>query len=152
MSRWAADWTCDSNDDFNFILAIHHDGSDDIAVIKQSQQGLILKWYISPKGLFIPVEWFSGLLKAGKKDIVDPTTIVEEIYINMWTATLTNETFNDNAPICKIFCDDEEVAVVKQSQQGLILDWHTTPKGLIMPVDWLSDLLLKVIAETKDMT
>ena len=143
MNKWAADWANNYHDDCNLILEIHCD-SKDVAVIKQSQQGLILQWYVSPNGLTMPVDWFSGLLLAGKRDLVDPTTNNEEIHISQWTSERISESHENNF-VHKVFCDDEDVATIKQSQQGLVLSWHSTPKGLIMPVDWLSELLLEVI-------
>lgn len=146
MNKWTAYWGNDPYDDYNLTLEIlyMHDDNE-VAVVKQSQQGLILKWYISPKGLTIPVDWFSKLLLDAKESIIDPATIIGEINANEWTADWTNESSDPINPICKILCDDEYVAIIKRSQQELIINWHSNPKGLIIPVDWLSDLLLEAI-------
>jgi len=150
MNRWSAVWTNNPYDDFNLVLEILYFHDDNhVAVIKQSQEGLILKWYINPNGSTIPVDWLSGLLLSAKEGIVDPTTINEEIQISQWTAEWTNVLSDDNNPISKILCDDTEVAIIRQSQQGLILNWHTCPSGLIIPVDWLSDLLLEAITRAE---
>jgi len=140
MKEWSAYWGNNPYDDYNLIREILHNDME-IAVIKQSQQGLILQWYVDPNGLTIFVDWFSELLITAIRDITDPTTLNEEIHISQWTAA---DPTDENNHVRKIYCDGEDVAVIKHSQQGLILEWHSTPKGLIMPVDWLSELLLEI--------
>jgi len=140
VSKWTADWGNNPYDDYNLVLEVLCDDKD-IAIIKQSLKGLILKWHTDPKGSTIPIAWLSGLLQAGIRDITDPTTLNEEIHISQWTVAKPT---NENNHVRKIYCDGEDVAVIKHSQQGLILEWHSTPNGLIMPVDWLSELLLEI--------
>jgi len=144
MNQWKSDWTNDPDDDYNLILEILCD-DEDVAVIKQSQKGLIIKWYISPNGFVMPVNWLSALLQAGIRDITDPTTVNEEIYINQWTSDWINDSDN-NSHSLEILCEDEAVATITQGQEGLALKWHTNPKGLIIPADWFSGLLLSAIA------
>jgi len=68
MNLWTADWTNDPNDDYNLTLEILYNDKD-VAVIKRSPNGLILKWYASPEGLVIPVDWLSGLLLSAQEGI-----------------------------------------------------------------------------------
>jgi len=142
MKNWSADWGNDPYDDYNLVLEIICDDKE-VAVIKQSPQGLILNWYISPKGLIIPVDWLSSLLLGAKEGIVDPTTTIEEIVIGQWTSDFVNGPCGDNKAIVKLLCDSKDMAVIKQRQQGLVLEWYASPKGLIILVDWLSELLLE---------
>jgi len=141
MKEWTAVWTNDPDDDYNLILEILYD-DEEVAVVKQSQQGLILKWYVSPKGLIIPVDWFSGLLLDAKEGIADPTTVMEEIIMKEWLTNWGNDPDDDYNLTLEILYGDDHVAVIKRSQQGPILKWYVGSKGLIMPVEWLSALLL----------
>ena len=68
MNQWTADWTNDPDDDYNLTLEILCNDRD-VAVIKRSPNGLILKWYTSPEGLVIPVDWLSGLLLSAQEGI-----------------------------------------------------------------------------------
>jgi len=144
VDKWAAYWGNDPDDDYNLTLEVQCNEIE-VSVIKQSQKGLILKWYISPKGFIMPVDWFSKLLLEGIRDITDSTTVNEKIHINQWTADWVNDSDNNNLSP-EILCEGEAVATITQGQEGLALKWHTNPKGLIIPVDWLSGLLLSAIA------
>jgi len=141
MTEWTAIWGNNPDDDYNLIREINYNDKE-VAVVKQSQQGLILKWYVSPKGLVMPVDWFSKLLLDAKEGIVDPVTVIEEFVMSRWTADWTNDPDDDYNLTLEILCDDEHVAVIKRSHESLVLKWYSGPKGLIMPVDWLSGLLL----------
>ena len=145
--EWSAVWGNDPDDDYNLVLEMYYDDKEK-TVVKQSQQGLILQWYFSPKGLIIPVDWLLDILSGAKEGIVDPTTVIGVIEISHWTSNFANNPNSNNNPVVTIFCDDEDVATIKQSQQGLILEWYADPKGLSLPVDWLSNLLL----QAKDVT
>jgi len=61
MKEWTADFGNDPYDDYNLIVLIYYDDMD-VAVIKQTPQGLEMKMYPSEKELKIPVEWLMGLL------------------------------------------------------------------------------------------
>jgi len=144
MNEWSAIWINNPDDDYNLVLEIYCD-NEYVAIIKQSKrgkQGIALIWDSSPKWLTIPVDWLSRLLQGALEGIVNCTTINEEIHIGQWTA---DEPCDNNDIVRKIFCDGNEVAVIKHSKDGLILEWHSTPKGLVMPVGWLSELLLDVV-------
>ncbi|MCL2373101.1 MAG: hypothetical protein FWC78_06830 [Defluviitaleaceae bacterium] len=143
MKQWTATWGNDPDDDYNLVLEIICNDKE-VAVIKQCVQGLILKWYISPKGLAIPANWLVRLLLDSKKEIVDPTTVTKEIVIEKWTIVWPTDQDPDRNRILKILCVDEEVAIVKQNQQEVILEWIANPKGLIIQADWLLELLLAV--------
>ena len=68
MKEWTSVWTNDPDDDYNLILELSYIDRE-VAVIKRSQNGLILKWYTSPEGLVIPVDWLSGLLLSAQEGI-----------------------------------------------------------------------------------
>lgn len=66
MNGWTADFTNDPFDDYNLIVEILFN-DEDIAVIKQGNEGLEMKWYASNKDIVIPVEWLDGLLNEVKE-------------------------------------------------------------------------------------
>ena len=68
MKEWAADFGNDPDDDYNLIVEILY-GDEDVAVIRQSHQGLTLKLYPNNKELSIPIDWLSALLLETKKRI-----------------------------------------------------------------------------------
>jgi len=142
MCLWTSYWGNNPYDDYNLIIEICFNNIDnEVAIIKQSQQGLIFQWYKDPKGFEIPISWlFEKLIKA-KEGIIDPTTIEEDIIIKKWTACWANDLNDDCKLILEILCDDVEVAVIKQSEQGLVLKWYSCTKGTIILVDWLLWLL-----------
>ena len=149
MKNWTADWGNNPYDNYNLILEILCDDKE-VAVIKQSEYGLILKWYADPKGLAVPLDWLLKLLSDAKRDIVDPVVVAEGVVVHKWTADWGNNINDSYRLALEILCDDKHVATVKQSEQGLILKWHSDPKGLIIPADWLSKLLLNVKHEISE--
>lgn len=73
MNKWTADFGNDPFDDYNLIVEILFNEKD-VAVIKQCNDGLKLKWYASDNDLIIPVDWLMGLLKEAKERLkVSPT-------------------------------------------------------------------------------
>ncbi|WP_085832444.1 hypothetical protein [Clostridium merdae] len=66
MSGWNADFANDPFDDYNLIVEILFN-DEDVAVIKQGEDGLEMKWYATNKDLIIPVEWLNGLLSEAKE-------------------------------------------------------------------------------------
>jgi len=66
MKKWSANFLHDPYDGYNLTLELQY-GSDDVAVIKRSQHGLILEWYTSLKDLIVPVDWLLGLLEDAKR-------------------------------------------------------------------------------------
>jgi len=140
VKEWTADITNDPNYDYSLIIEILCDDKD-LAVIRKSQHYLILKWYATPKGLIMPVDWLSKLLLRAGEGIIEQTIYIEDDSLSKWTANFTNDSEGD----CSLLCDGEDVAVIKQSQQDLVLEWYATPKGLIVPVDWLLELLLEAM-------
>jgi len=140
MNEWAKVWVNDPYDDYNLTIEIICDNKD-VALIKQSTQGLILKWHISPIGLVIPADWFAKLLQEAKRDIRDPVTVEDDVKIGQWTANWES-TPDGNTPILKIFCDSEDIAVIEQSEQELSLKWDADSKKLIIPANWLLEQLI----------
>jgi len=63
--------------------------------------------------------------------------------MNQWEADFGNDPYNDYNLIVEILCDDEEIAVVKNCDQGLIMTMYPNNKELSIPVDWLLELLLE---------
>jgi len=72
MKHWESFVTNDPYDDYNLVIEILFDNKF-VAVIKQSPQGLTLKWYAYKEDLVIPVDWLSDLLIRAKKDLVNTT-------------------------------------------------------------------------------
>jgi len=72
MNQWKSDWANDPDDDYNLVLEILCD-DEDIAVIKQSKQGLFIKWYANPNDLIIPFDWLLERLLAAKEGMGIPT-------------------------------------------------------------------------------
>ena len=66
MIGWTADFANDPFDDYNLIVEILFN-NEDVAVIKQGNDGLEMKWYASEKDLIIPVQWLNGLLNEAKE-------------------------------------------------------------------------------------
>ena len=66
MLQWTADFGNDPDDDYNLIVIIYYDDVD-VAVIKQTHCGLIMRWYPNKEELVIPVDWLSGLLFEAKR-------------------------------------------------------------------------------------
>lgn len=60
-----------------------------------------------------------------------------------WTADFTNNPFDDYNLIVEILCDDEEIAVIRQTSNGLELKWYPNDAELFVPLDWLSELLIE---------
>jgi hypothetical protein len=60
-----------------------------------------------------------------------------------WTADYTNDPYNDYEVIVEILCNDEDVAVIRQTDNGLELKWYANQKDLMVPLEWLSNLLLE---------
>lgn len=58
-----------------------------------------------------------------------------------WTADFTNDPFNDYDIIMEILYNDEDVAVIKQGVQGLEMKWYANDSDIVIPVEWLSNLL-----------
>jgi len=63
--------------------------------------------------------------------------------LRQWAADFANDPYDDYNLIVEILCDDEEVAIIKQMQQGLEMKWHPSKEELNIPVDWLLGLLLE---------
>jgi len=68
MKQWIADFANDPHDDYNLIVEILYD-EEEIAVIKQGQQGLEMKWYPNQEELTVPVDWLSELFLETKRRI-----------------------------------------------------------------------------------
>lgn len=66
LLKWTADFANDPNDDFNITIEILCDDKD-VAIIKQTPNGLMMTWYETTKRLNIPVDWLSGLLETAKR-------------------------------------------------------------------------------------
>lgn len=86
MSGWTADFVNDPFDDYNLIVEILFN-DEDVAVIKQGNNGLEMKWYASDKDLTIPVEWLNGLLNEAKERLnweLDPVSHRPKTATNNW--------------------------------------------------------------------
>ena len=66
MNQWAADWANDPDDDYNLVLEILCN-DENIAVIKQSHQGLIFKWYPNKDEITVPFKWLLNLFVEAEK-------------------------------------------------------------------------------------
>lgn len=58
-----------------------------------------------------------------------------------WTADFTNDPFNDYDVNIEILYNDEDVAVIKQGVDGLEMRWYANHNDIVIPVEWLSNLL-----------
>jgi len=58
-----------------------------------------------------------------------------------WTADFTNDPFNDYEIVVEILYNDKDVAVIKQGVDGLEMKWYATESDIVIPVEWLSNLL-----------
>ena len=65
INKWTSIWKRNVNDDQNIICSILCD-DDEVAMIKQNEQELILKWCASPKGLIMSVDWLVELFLYAK--------------------------------------------------------------------------------------
>jgi hypothetical protein len=61
-----------------------------------------------------------------------------------WAADFVNDPYNDFEIIVEILYDEEDVAVMRKAEDGLVLQWYKSDKQLIVPVDWLMTLLIDV--------
>ena len=61
--------------------------------------------------------------------------------MSKWTADFTNDPFNDYEIVIEILYNDEEVAVIKQGDDGLEMKWYAAEDDIVVPVEWLSNLL-----------
>jgi len=62
--------------------------------------------------------------------------------MKQWTADIANDPYDDYNLIMEILYNDEYVAVIKQSSQGLIMTWYPNKEELKIPVEWLTKLLI----------
>ena len=69
MSEWTADFTNDPFKDYEMIIEILCNG-EDVAVIRQGENGLELKWYANHEDLMVPLDWITGLLVEAQKKLV----------------------------------------------------------------------------------
>jgi len=60
-----------------------------------------------------------------------------------WTADFGNDPYDDYNLIVEILYEDKDVAVIKQGKEGLEIKWHQSIEDLIIPFDWLFDLMLE---------
>lgn len=42
-----------------------------------------------------------------------------------------------------ILCDDKDVAVIRQGTNGIELKWYANKQDLIVPIDWITNLLFE---------
>jgi len=63
--------------------------------------------------------------------------------MKQWEADFGNDPYDDYNLIVEILCDDRDVAVIKQSHGGAFINWYPHDEELIVPLDWLSGLLLE---------
>jgi hypothetical protein len=61
--------------------------------------------------------------------------------MSKWTADFTNDPFNDYEIVVEILYHDEEIAVIKQGSDGLEMKWYAAETDIVIPVEWLSNLL-----------
>jgi len=63
--------------------------------------------------------------------------------MKQWTADFGNDLYDDYNPIIEILYDDEEIAMIKQGEQGLEIKWYPNQQELTVPFDWLLGLFLE---------
>ena len=60
-----------------------------------------------------------------------------------WTADFTNDPGNDYELAIEILYKGEDVAVIRKGEQGLELKLYANKEDLIIPVEWITSLLLE---------
>lgn len=68
MSNWTADFTNDPFNDYEIVIEILYNDKD-VAVIKQGDRGLEMKWYANVSDIVVPVEWLSDLFKQAEEKL-----------------------------------------------------------------------------------
>ena len=68
MSKWVADFTNDPTNDFNLVVEILYN-DEDVAVIRQGEEGLELKWYARNTDLTVPLDWVMEILIRAKNGL-----------------------------------------------------------------------------------
>ena len=63
--------------------------------------------------------------------------------MNRWTADFSNDPDDNYNLVIEILQDEEYVARIKQTPQGLTIEWYPQKKLLLVPLDWLSKLLIE---------
>ncbi|MPM27931.1 hypothetical protein SDC9_74447 [bioreactor metagenome] len=58
-----------------------------------------------------------------------------------WTADFGNDPDDDYNLIVIIYCNEEDVAIIRNIEGELILQWFGKKPNLEVPVDWLIGLL-----------
>jgi len=66
VEKWAADFVNDPNQDYKLICEILYEEKD-AGVIRKENDGLVIEWFKSDKGLSVPLDWFAGLLQEAKE-------------------------------------------------------------------------------------
>ena len=66
MEQWSANITNDPFDDYNLIIEILFNG-EEVAVIRQGEDGLEIRWYPNKEEITIPLKWLSNFLNYAEK-------------------------------------------------------------------------------------
>ncbi|WP_196595097.1 hypothetical protein [Pectinatus frisingensis] len=66
-----------------------------------------------------------------------------------WTADFTNDALNDFELAVEILYNDEDVAVIRKGENGLEIKWYANQNQLIVPLDWLAELLAEAKKQMK---
>ncbi len=69
MGIWTADIGNDPYDDYNLIIEVLCDDKD-VAVIRNVDGEIVIKWYPQEKELEVPVDWLIGLLSTAKERLI----------------------------------------------------------------------------------
>jgi hypothetical protein len=79
----------------------------------------------------------------GVSKVLRKTFNVERGNIEMrqWSAVFVNDPYDDYNLIVEILCDDEIVAIIRNVNEEIILQWYSKEDKLEVPVDWLLGLL-----------
>ncbi|SMC81728.1 hypothetical protein [Papillibacter cinnamivorans] len=59
-----------------------------------------------------------------------------------WTADFGNDPNDDYNLIVIIYCNEEDVAIIRNLEGELVLQWFAKKPNLEVPVDWLIGLLV----------
>ena len=68
MPIWTAYIGNDPNDDYNLIIEVQCDDKD-VAVIRNINDEIVLRWYPQECETDIPVDWLVGLLTMAKESL-----------------------------------------------------------------------------------
>jgi hypothetical protein len=69
--------------------------------------------------------------------------------MSKWMADFIINPSNYHDFVVEILCNEIDVAFVSQGKNGLELKWYPHDKDLVIPFDWLLELMIKINEKIK---